>query len=86
MNCETCNVKSFVHPDLYCSTCPDKPKPKTITGTAYLHRLNSFKPVCSVEVEAPAGMEYEVSAAELLRDHRIEFIEDSGINQKEIGC
>ena len=75
MNCEKCNVRDFVHCDLYCRGCPDKPKPKIITGIAYLYLKSSSNPVSSVVVEAPVGMEDEVSVVELMQDYRFEFIE-----------
>jgi len=75
MKCETCNVRNFVHDDLYCQDCKDKPKPKIKTGRAYLFREAAFTPVTSVEIEAPKGMEYEVAAVELMQGFRIEFIE-----------
>ncbi len=75
MTCETCAVLDFVHADLYCRGCPDKPKLKVKTGRAYLFRKNVSSPAHSVEVEAPAGMEYEVAAVELMTGFRIEFIE-----------
>ena len=75
MKCENCNVRGFFHADLYCKRCPDKPKPKTKTGRAYLFRLGRQDPICSVDVEAPVGSEYEVSAVELMSKFRIQFVE-----------
>jgi len=74
MKCKTCPVKGFVHADLYCRGCPDKPKPKIKTGRAYLFLKNAFQPVTSVEIKAADGFEYEVSAIELMRRFKIEFI------------
>lgn len=83
MNCEECNVRDFVHSDIYCLGCDQKPKPKVNTGTAFLFRIGAFKPVYSVEIEAPKGMEYEVAAAELMGNFRIEFIESDSMKLTE---
>lgn len=76
MKYETCSVRDFLHADIYCQGCPDKPKPKTKTGRAYLFRKDSANPVFSIEIEAPEGMEYEVAAVELMKNFRIEFVEE----------
>ena len=78
MSCETCKVQEFLHHDLYCQGCKDKPKPKPKikTGRAYLFRKNTAEPICSAEVEAPEGKEYEVAAVELMKNFRIEFVEN----------
>lgn len=75
MNCEKCNVRDFVHFDIYCQGCDQKPEPRIKTGRAYLFRKDTSRPISSVEIEAPDGMEYEVAAVELMGDFRIEFIE-----------
>ncbi len=76
MNCENCNVLDFVHVELYCHECPDKPKPKIKKGRAYLFKKNTAEPIFSVEIEAPEGREYETAAVELMRQFRIEFIKE----------
>lgn len=78
MPCETCQVREFVHSDLYCRGCLDKPKPKMKYGDAYLFMRNSFKPITSVSIEAPEGSVADVVAAELLKKFRIEFVEHDG--------
>lgn len=78
MNCKTCIVRDFVHSDLYCRGCLYLPEPEMKTGLAYLYRTGAFNPISSVEIEAPEGMEYEVSAVELMQQFRIEFIESGG--------
>lgn len=74
--CKTCPVRDFVHADLYCHDCQDRPRPKTITGTAYLLKEYGSGAIVSAKVEAPAGLEYEQSAVELMRKCKIEFHED----------
>lgn len=76
MKCETCSIRDFVHAGLYCLGCENKPKPRIKTGRAYLFVKSSDRPVYSVEIEAPKGTEYGVSAAKLMQQFRIEFIED----------
>ncbi len=76
MKCKTCPTRNFVHADMYCKRCEHKPRPKIKTGRAYLFIKNSFKPITSVEVKAPKGLEYEYSAVELMSHFRIEFISD----------
>lgn len=76
MDCETCTISNFVYSDLYCQGCPDRPKPKTKKGRAYLFRKDSANPVFSIEIESPEGIEYEVAAVELMRNFRIEFVEE----------
>lgn len=79
LNCKTCNSKDFVHADLYCNGCPDKPKPVIKTGRAYLFRRGFSEPICSVDVKVPSGLEIEFAAVELMSSFQIEFIE-SGSN------
>ena len=76
MNCKKCIYSEFVHADLYCNGCKDKPKPEIKTGRAYLFRNGFQDPVHSVEIKAPMGLEYQVAAVELMRKFRIEFIEN----------
>ena len=73
MKCNRCQVREFVHADLYCRDCPDRPRPPLRTGRAYLFRKNAFTPVTSCEIEARAGLEYETAAVELMAQFRIEF-------------
>lgn len=77
MSCENCNTREFVHADIYCNGCPGKPQPRIKKGRAYLFMKNRTKVICSVDIEAPEGSEFEVSAVELIRKLRIEF-EDAG--------
>lgn len=76
--CEGCSVLDFVHADLYCQDCTKKPKPKIKTGIAYLFKKDTFRPVTSVEVKAPAGLEYDIAAVKLMSNFKIEFIGDDG--------
>lgn len=75
MNCKTCPVRNFVHADLYCLGCDHKPKPEIKSGIVYFYRKGAFKPVYSVEVKTPAGMECEAAAVKFIQQHRIDFIE-----------
>ena len=75
MECKTYNVRGFVHADMYCRECPDKPKPKIKTGRAYLFKKGVQMPVCSVDIKAPEGSEYKVAAVELIKKFKIQFIE-----------
>ena len=76
MDCKTCRVQEFLHKDLYCQGCPKKPKPKIVKGRAYLYRKISANAICSADVKAPKGMEIEASVVELLKQFRVEFVED----------
>jgi len=78
-NCETCNIKNFVHADLYCHDCQDKPQPRKIKGRAYLHLKNKFEPVLSMDVEVLEGFEKLGSAHELMKRFEIEFISEEVI-------
>ena len=75
MKCETCSIRDFVHCDLYCRGCRNKPKQKTKIGIAYLFQKGGITPVCSVEIKARADMMYEVAAVELMNMCRIEIME-----------
>lgn len=82
--CDKCPVRDFVHTDLYCRDCQNKPQPKQKTGRAYLFRKNAFRPIYSTEIEAPADLVYEVAAAEIMKRFRIEFIEADGKELSEL--
>ena len=73
MNCQNCPIKNFVLSDLYCRDCKDKPIPMTKNGVAYLLSRYGGAAIISAEVEAPAGLEYEMSAVELMRKCKIKF-------------
>jgi len=75
MKCKTCQVREFIHADLYCQGCPDKPKPKMKNGVSYLMSRYGERAIVSADVEAPAGQEYEYAAIELMRKFKIEFYE-----------
>lgn len=76
MSCETCSIRDFVHADLYCSDCPDRPKPEIKTGRAYLFQKNMSRPITSVDIRAPEGQEYAVAVVELMKEFKIEFVEN----------
>ena len=78
MKCETCNKKDFVHSDLYCQRCPDKPKSRIKSGRAYLFSKYGGNAITSVEIEAPERFLTDVIGSELAKKHRIEFIEADG--------
>lgn len=71
-----CPVRDFVHADLYCRECPDKPKPKIKTGTAYIFKKYGGNPVDSFDVESKKGLQ-ELTAMAKFFDSRfkMEFIE-----------
>jgi len=73
MKCTNCPVKNFVNAGLYCRNCEDKPAPTTKNGIAYLLSRYGGAAIISAEVEAPAGLEYEMSAVELMRKCKIKF-------------
>jgi hypothetical protein len=75
MTCETCPTKDFVHADLYCHGCKEKP---IVTGIAYLFQKDKSEPRGSVSIEAPEGQEYLYAAHELMQKYRIEFMGDEG--------
>lgn len=79
MNCEKCNVRHFVHSDIYCRGCPHKPQPRNKFGIAYFFRKDKSEPIMSLKIKAPAGMEYEVAALEFMKWCRIDFIESETI-------
>ena len=81
MKCKTCQVREFIHADLYCQGCPDKPKPKMKNGVSYLMSRYGERAIVSADVEAPAGQEYEYAAIERKSfDSQFQTLEDSPQN------
>lgn len=74
MKCDQCQVKEFVHADLYCQACPDKPVSPIKTGSVYLFLKGKFEPLASVDIKAPEDIFYDVAVVELFKKLRVELI------------
>lgn len=48
MNCDTCPKREFVHADLYCRDCQDKPKSESIMYHATLDRDYHQAPINAI--------------------------------------